>query len=194
MNTTTVKIGIGILLLLVISAACAENALYTAVVYAPANLSVSVDAPSLVSLDDTFVVTTKVNNNGTENASKVVAKLIFIDEDNDKNQRRAFIYGHPVREIGNLTGGDSLIVFWDIRTKAQEKYFGNYSIVVTAHGTAEISGRQLEDEKSWPIIIPGFEIIFAITSLLAVSHLLMRRKMERYRTSRKAEGQKGPNN
>lgn len=188
MNTITVKIGIGILLLLAISLACAENAKYTAVVYAPANLSVSVDAPSLVSLDDTFVVTANVSNSGTENASKVVAKLIFIDEDNDiKRNRRAFIYSSPVRRIGNLDGGDSRIVSWDVCTKAQEKYIGNYSIVVTADGTAEISGRQLEDEQRSPIVIPGFEIIFAITGLLAVSYLLRRRKTKRYRTGRKAE-------
>jgi PGF-CTERM protein len=188
MNTTTVKIGIGIILLLAISAACAENAQYTAVVYAPANLSVSVDAPSMVSLDDTFVVTANVSNNGTENASKVVAKLIFIDEDNDiKRNRRAIIYSSPVRRIGNLDGGDSRIVSWVVRTKAQEKYIGNYSIVVTADGTAEISGRQLEDEQRSPIVIPGFEIIFAITGLLAVSYLLRRRKTKRYRTGRKAE-------
>jgi PGF-CTERM protein len=174
---TTVKIGIGILLLLAISAVCAENTQYTAIVYAPANLSVSVDAPSVVSLDDNFVVTANVSNNGTENASDVVTKLIFIDEDNDiKHTRRAFIYGHQIIQIGNLNGGDSLTVSWDIRTKAKKEYIGKYSIVVTANGIAEISGLQLEDEQRSPIVIPGFEIICAITGLLAVSYLLRRRK------------------
>ena len=170
-----VKIGVGLTIFLLISVACAfaENAEYTAVVYAPANLSVSIDAPSEVSLGSNFVVTANVSNIGTENASKVSVKLVFIDED-DLN-RRAFIYRHPVKEIGNLEGGDYSIISWNVRTKAQERFIGNYSIVATVKGTADISGEHLREEDRRAIAVPGFEVFFAITGMFLAAYLLRRR-------------------
>ena len=159
-----VKIGVGLTIFLLISVACAfaENAEYTAVVYAPANLSVSIDAPSEVSLGSNFVVTTNVSNTGTENASKVSVKLVFIDGDN--LNRRAFRYSQPVKKIGDLEGGDYSIVSWNVRTKKQERFIGNYSIVATAKGTAKISGEKLLEEERKPIRVRGVSGGFIATA------------------------------
>jgi len=47
---TTVKLGVGLTIPLLISVACAENVQYSAVVYAPANISVieTVDSESYI--------------------------------------------------------------------------------------------------------------------------------------------------
>ena len=139
----------------------------------PANISVSIDAPSEVSLGSNFVVTANVSNTGTENASEVSVKLVFIDED-DLN-RRAFIYCHPVKEIGNLEGGDSSIISWNVRIRAHKRFIGNYSIVATAKGTAEISGGLQLEEERMPLAVPGFEVLFAITGMFLAAYLLRRR-------------------
>ncbi len=170
---TTVKLGVGLTILLLISVACAENVQYSAAVYAPANLSVSIDAPSEVSLGSNFMVTANVSNTGTENASEVSVKLVFIDDDN--LNRRAFIYSHPVKTIGNLEGGDSSIISWNVRIRAHKRFIGNYSIVTTAKGTAEISGVHLLETERRAIAVPGFEVFFAITGMFLAAYLLRKR-------------------
>ena len=161
----TVKIGIGLFTtLLFISAACvfAESTPYSAVVYAPANLSVSLDAPSEVSLGSDFVVTANVTNTGTENVSEVLVKLVFIDV--DSLDRTAFIYNQPVKEIGSMSGGESHIVSWNVTTKSDKQFTGNYRVVVTANGTADISGDTLLTEEQKPIHVRGVSGCFIATA------------------------------
>ncbi len=163
------------LIYLITPGASAGNVQYTADVYAPADLLVHINAPSRASLGSQFLVIANLSNRGTENALNVSAELFFLDLDNDVNHsRRAFSYSDPVKRIGTLGGTNFKTVIWNVKTRSEKQYIGNYSIVVRARGSAEISGEGLAGEEQKRVVLPGFEIFGTCAGLLLASCIARR--------------------
>jgi hypothetical protein len=131
---------------------------YQVLIQAPADLSVKIGAPSTISPGAAFLVTANITNRGSEDATGVIAELIFLDRDNDEaHSRKAFTYNEPVKSIGNLGGGRYRMLSWSVRSGREERLIGNYSILVRSRGVADISGDTLLMEEKKPISIPGFD-------------------------------------
>ena len=155
----------------------AGNVQYSAEVYAPADLLVHIYAPPKVPPGFQFPVIANLSNRGTENALTVMAELTFIDRDNDANHgRKAFIYSEPVKSIGTLRGMNSQNVTWNVKTRNEKRYTGNYSIVVKVTGIAQISGEKLAGEGQKGVAIPGFGIPIACAGLFLASRIARRER------------------
>jgi hypothetical protein len=163
------------MIFLIIPLVSAGNVQYSAEVYAPADLLVHIYAPPKVPPGFQFPVIANVSNQGTENALNVVAELTFLDMDNDaKHGRKAFIYSEPVKSIGTLRGMNSQNVTWNVKTRNEKRYTGNYSIIVKVTGIAQISGEKLAEEGQKGVAIPGFEILGTCAGLFLASRIARR--------------------
>jgi hypothetical protein len=163
------------ILFLIIPLVSAGTVQYSAEVYAPADLLVHIYAPAKVPPGFQFPVIANVSNQGTENALNVVAELTFLDMDNDANHgRKAFIYSEPVKSIGTLRGMNSRNVTWNVKTRSEKQYIGNYRIVVKVRGIAQISNKKLAGEGQKGVAIPGFGIPIACAGLFLASGIARR--------------------
>jgi len=150
------------LIYLITPSASAGNISYTVDIYAPADLAVRIDAPSKASVGSPFSVIANLTNSGTENVLNASAELIFLDRDNDLTlSRRVFIYSHPVKRITTLRGTNFQTVIWNVKTRSTKKNIGNYSIVIRAEGSAEISGDELTKEEQKGIVLESRRGLFS---------------------------------
>jgi hypothetical protein len=101
-----------------------ETQIWTSI---PPELSVTVDAPATVEIDDIFTVTATISNSGTETASNVEATISWIPE---SGLSTTDALTQTVGD-GDITGGDSKIVSWIMSADA----IGTYDITVDASAT-----------------------------------------------------------
>jgi hypothetical protein len=65
-------------------------------------------------------------------------------------------------------------VTWNVKTRNEKRYTGNYSIIVKVTGIAQISGEKLAEEGQKGVAIPGFEILGTCAGLFLASRIARR--------------------